>query len=60
MLKSFLSLMEKDMTRSSGWKLKSEKFKCNLTNYNSHKALCNQGKMKFNVDPDSKQIIVWR
>lgn len=60
MLNSFLNLMEKDMTRNSGWKLKPDKFKCSLINCNSHKALCNQGEMKFNDDPDSKQIIAGR
>lgn len=60
MLNSFLNLMEKDMTRKSGWKLKPDKFKCSLINCNSHKALCNQGKMKFNDGPNSKQIIAGR
>lgn len=60
MLKSFLDLMEKDMTRSSGWKLKPDKFRCSLINYNSHKALCHQGKMQLSVDLDSKQTIVGR
>lgn len=49
--------MEKDITRSSGWKLKPDKFKCSLINYNSYKALCHQGKIKFNVDLDLRQII---
>lgn len=60
MLKSFLNAMEKDMIRSSGWKLKPDKFKDNLINYNSHKAVCHRGKMKSNAEPDSKLIIIWR
>lgn len=58
MLNSFLNLMEKDT--NSGWELKPDKFKCSLINCNSHKALCNQGEMKFNDDPDSKQISAGR
>lgn len=60
MLNSFLNLMEKGTTRNSGWKLKLDKFKCSLINCNSQKALCDQGEMKFNDDPDSKQIIAGR
>lgn len=57
-LKSFLNAMKKDMIRSSGWKLKPDKFKYNLINYDSHKAVCHQGKMKFNAESDSKLIII--
>lgn len=60
MFKSFLNLMEKDMKRSSGWKLKPDKFKRSLINYNSHKAVCHQGKIMINVDLDSKHIILGR
>lgn len=58
MLNSFLNLMVKDMARKSGWKLKPDKLKGSLIN--SHKALCNQGEMKFNDESDSKQIFAGR